>query len=100
MRPTILTTSRRAWFQGIVFIRNLAAEPHKDRSDYADGWVIMCCWGDFVDANLVIPALNLRFAFKPGDVVIFRSTLLGHYIMPFEGERSSTVFFSHNHVMG
>ncbi|KAF8435609.1 hypothetical protein BGX38DRAFT_1333204 [Terfezia claveryi] len=34
------TTSRRACFQGIVLIRNLAAEPHKDCSDYADEQVL------------------------------------------------------------
>ncbi|RPB18183.1 hypothetical protein L211DRAFT_877800 [Terfezia boudieri ATCC MYA-4762] len=94
------TTSRRACFQGIVLIWNLAAKPHKDRSDYADSWVIICCWGEFGGGDLVVPDLKLRFAFKHGDVVVFRSTLLEHYIMPFDGERSSTIFFSHNHVMG
>lgn len=60
----------------------------------------MCCWGKFTGGDLVIPALKQRFEFKPGDVVILRSTLLAHYIMPYEGERSSIVFFSHDNVMG
>ncbi|KAF8440640.1 hypothetical protein BGX38DRAFT_847991 [Terfezia claveryi] len=54
------TTSRRACFQGIVLIRNLAAEPHKDKSDYKDGWVVMCCWGKFTRGELVIPTLQQR----------------------------------------
>lgn len=40
------TTSQLACFQGIVLIRNLAAEPHKDRSDYADelGYYVRFSW--------------------------------------------------------
>ena len=83
-----------------MLIRNLAAEPHKDKSDYTDGWVVMCCWGSFKGGNLVIPALKQRFEFSPGDVMIFRSCLLEHYVMPFVGERSSIIFFSQNDIMG
>lgn len=95
-----LTTSRRACFQGLALIRNLAAEPHKDKSDFKDGWVVMACFGNFTGGQLIIPHLELRIPFQPGDVVVFRSTLLEHYILPYEGERSSIVFFSHQDVMG
>ena len=37
----ILTTTNRACFQGLVVIRNLAAHPHKDTSDYKNGWVVL-----------------------------------------------------------
>ena len=60
--------------------------------------MVMCCWGKFTDGNLVIPALKQRFEFQPGDVVIFRSCLLEHYITPFIGERSS-IIFSRNDVI-
>ena len=94
------TTTRRTCFQGIVLTRNLEAEPHKDRSGDRDGWVVMCCWGNFTGGDLVIPALQKRFEFKPGDVVILRSTLLEHYIMPCEGQRSSIMFFGNRCAMG
>ena len=58
------------------------------------------CWGQFTGGNLVIPALTQGFEFQPGDVVIFRSCLLEHYITPFVGDRSSIVFFSQNDIMG
>lgn len=95
----MMTTTKRACFQRVVLIRNLAAQPHKDTSDYKDGWVGMCCWGDFTGGHLVIPILGIQLQFKPGDIVFFRSTLLEHYVLPFEGERNSLVFFS-QHVIG
>ena len=85
-------------FQGMLPIRNLAAELYQDKSDYKDGWV-MCYWGKLT-GDLVIPRLTQKFRFQPGDIVIFRSSLLEHNIMPFEGERGSIVFVSQHNLMG
>ena len=95
----IMTATNRACFQGLVVIRNLAAQPHKDTSDYKKGWVTMCCFGEFTSGELVIPVLKMRFQFQPGDVIFFRSTLLEHYVLPFMGNRTSLVFFTHHNVM-
>lgn len=96
----LLTTTNRACFQGLVLIRNLAAQPHKDSSDYKAGWVGMCCFGDFVGGELVIPVLNMKFEFQPVDIVFFRSALVEHYVLPFVGVRTSFVLFSYNDVIG
>ena len=95
----IMTATNRACFQGLVVIRNLAAQPHKDNSDYKQGWVAMCCFGNFTGGELVIPALKMTFKFEPGDVIFFRSTLLEHYVLPFTGDRTLLVFFTHHNVM-
>lgn len=95
----LLTYTRRACFQGLVVVHNLAVEPHKDHSDSKTGWVAMCCWGEFIGGELVIPTLKLSLKFQPGDVIFFRSTLLYHYLMPFVGQRTSFVFLSHEHVI-
>ena len=50
--------SRRACFQGMVLIQNLAVEPHTDKSDYKYGWIAMCCCSMFTGGNLVITALK------------------------------------------
>ena len=95
----IMTATNRACFQGLVVVRNLAAQPHKDGSDYKKGWVAMCCFGDFTGGELVIPVLGMKFRFQPGDVIFFRSTLLEHYVLPFIGDRTSLVFFTHHNLM-
>lgn len=96
----ILTATNRACSQGLVVIRNLAAQPHEDSSDYKKGWVAMCCFlGDFTGGELVIPALKMMFKFQPRDVIFFRSTLLEHYVLPFTGDRTSLLFFTHHNVI-
>ena len=93
------TSSRRACFQGLAVVRNLACDPHKDKSDKKDGYVAMMCFGDFSGGELVVTELGMRFAFQPGDVVLFRSAVLEHYITEFQGSRTSTVFFCHQGVI-
>jgi len=60
----------------------------------------MGCWGNFTGGDLGIPALRHRLQFHPGDVLVSSSCSLEHYILPFEGERSSVIFFSQDGVMG
>lgn len=37
--------------------------------------------------------LGVKLDFKPGDIILFRSSLLEHFVTDFEGDRSSIVFF-------
>lgn len=94
-----LKFSNRACFLGVVLLVNLCAEPHKDASDTRDGWVAICCFGDFSGGNFVVPQLQLCLDFKPGDVIFLRSALFTHFVEPFIGERSSMVFFTHENMM-
>ena len=87
----IMTATNRACFQGLVVIRNLAALPHKDSSDYKKGWVAMCCFGDFTGGELVIPVLKMMFKFQPGDVIFFRSTILEHYVLQSWKDKDSSI---------
>ena len=41
----------------------------------------------------------MRFQFQPGDVIFFRSTLVEHYVVPFVGNRTSLVFFTHHNEL-
>lgn len=77
-----------------MVIRNVAADPHKDSSDYKNGWVGMCCFGDFTGGELVVSILGMKFQVQPGDVIFFRLTLLEHYVLPIIGDRTSFVFLS------
>ncbi|KAF8454262.1 hypothetical protein BDZ91DRAFT_562754 [Kalaharituber pfeilii] len=44
---SLLNTSRRACYYGLALLRNTQVEAHKNYNDTPDGWVAMCCWGNF-----------------------------------------------------
>ena len=58
----------------------------------------MVCIGQFCQGSLVLPQLNLRVKFEPGDVIFFRASFLEHFLEEFQGERSALVFFTHASV--
>jgi len=45
-------------------------------------------WGNFT-GGVLIQGLRQRFQFYPGDVTIFRSCLMEHYILPFKVKRGT-----------
>jgi hypothetical protein len=88
------TVSNRSCFLCLGLLVNTRVSPHKDSNDVKDGWVAMACFGDFDGGELCLPALNCKVPFQPGDVVLFRSAVLEHWILPFGGTRYSCVFFT------
>lgn len=50
----ILHTTRRACFMGVAVNRNNRAMPHKDMTDFRDGWAVMCCFGDLDGGELCL----------------------------------------------
>ena len=94
----IFATSRRACFHGLAVLRNLQVGRHKDKRDRKRGWTAMVCIGQFRQGFLVLPQLNLRVKFEPGDVIFFRASFLEHFLEEFQGERSALVFFTHASV--
>ncbi len=60
----------------------------------------MCCFGEFSGSEFVVPALRMRFDFKPGDILFLRSAVLEHYVTAIEGFRSSMVFFTKKQLHG
>jgi predicted 2-oxoglutarate/Fe(II)-dependent dioxygenase YbiX len=55
----------------------------------------MTCLGGFTGGELCLPDLDVKLRFLPGDVIMFRSAVLQHFIRATIGERSSCVFFSY-----
>lgn len=87
-------TCGRACFLGLALLRNLRVSPHKDSRDARDGWVGMTVIGDFTGGELVLSAIGCKLQHQPGDVVFFRSAILEHFVAPFQGNRTSFVFFT------
>lgn len=82
----------------MVLITNLNVDPHRDRTDRKDGWVLVQCFGDFDEegGQTVCPELGLIFNMRPGDIILMRSAILEHYVRPWlTGKRVSCVYWTH-----
>jgi hypothetical protein len=67
-----------AGFPGMAVLEGNSENEHIDSRDSKNG---MCCCtalGDFTGGEIEFSTLNLRFAMRPGDVILFRSHLLHH----------------------
>ncbi|KAI5842218.1 hypothetical protein DFP73DRAFT_608522 [Morchella snyderi] len=85
---SLFATSRRFPFHGLALLRNMRVRPHRDGGDRKLGFTMTICAGDFTDGYLVLPSLKIKLDFKPGDVIMFKSALLEHYMTKFEGDRT------------
>ena len=99
MRLTFRTTPR-ATFLGLAIPFQVRVLPHKDNADDPEGYVGMTNLGNYTGGDLIVGSdgTMLRFAYRPGQFVVFKSALLRHGVMPFEGERRALVLFSHEAV--
>ena len=89
-----LATSGRGCWNALALLCNFRVDPHKDSGDVKDGWVAMTCLGKFSGGELCLPQCGVRIPYEVGDVVLFRASVLEHWIMPWEGKRYSMVFFT------
>lgn len=91
--------SARCCFMSTAILINQNVLPHRDGVDMVNGWVAMTVFGSFTGGYLCLPDLNIKVPYQPGDVILFRSALLEHYITQFEGTRYSVVFFTKESVV-
>jgi hypothetical protein len=87
-------------FIGAAIVQNYRVIPLHDSADDKDGVVCMINTGDCEGGDLVVGTHNqqVRLAYLPGDIVMFRSSLLKHGITPFQGRRTAVVLFTHGRV--
>jgi len=71
---------------------------HRDTADYQNGICLVVVGGEFTGGELSFPELKMKFAVQPGDVIAFRSYLLVHEVLNYNGERYSAVFFQDQNV--
>lgn len=86
--------SNRGCFHALSLLVNAEVSPYRDSSHLKNGWAAMACFGDFEGGELCFPELKCKIPFLPGDVVLFRSAVLEHWVAPFEGTRYSCLFFT------
>lgn len=46
----------------------------------------MTVFGEFQGGDLYLTKLGIRLAYDPGTVILFKSSLIEHTILPFDGQ--------------
>ena len=87
-----LDTSSVQCYVGYYLLVNILTTCHQDLKDPPDGWVAMVAFGDYENGKLCIPDIRIKFSYKSGDVIFFRSWALKHFIQYFIGSRYVIVF--------
>ena len=72
---------------------------HTDFEDYHAGFCCCVPLGQYNGGELKFPGLQITLNAKPGDIILFRSDLLEHQVLPYEGMRMSLIFTSHGRFM-
>ena len=82
-------------FLGHALLINAYVDPHKDRNDVKNGWVITYPWMDFDGGDAVYLDLGLRFKQRAGDFIMSRSCVLNHMTMRITaGQRWGNTWFT------
>lgn len=79
-------------FLGVASLRNILSHNHKDAGDNCDGWAAMTCVGDFTGGELCFPDLDVKLRYLPGDVILFRASMLQHFVKTTSKSLQRTFF--------
>ena len=72
---------------------------HRDFEDYHAGYCCLVPLGDYTGGEIHFSELQLTIPCQPGDVILFRSDLLLHQVLPYRGLRMSLIFTAHGRFM-
>ena len=82
-------------FPDLAFVFGNSDKNHVDTGDSPNAMCMIYAAGDFTGCNLLFEELNLEVVLRPGDVVLFKSHLLKHRTLSFQGkERYVFVFYA------
>jgi len=85
-------------FATVVVNVNFACGPHVDGHDCRNGLCFVLVFGQFTGGSLCLEGLKTEIDCQPGDLIVFPSQKLRHWVTNFEGWRSSLVFLSHDSI--
>ena len=75
-------------------VTNRSVSNHKDGGDSRGTMATWTCFGKFTGADICLPTLDHRLSFLPGDAMILNAAICEHCVTPFNGKRTSIVWFS------
>ncbi|PPR05289.1 hypothetical protein CVT26_011613 [Gymnopilus dilepis] len=87
-------------FTGFVVNFNVTTSIHRDWKDFSLCCVLAISDDDCEGGELCFEELGLVMKLKSGDMVLFASSRLSHFNMPYQGERCSIVFHSDSGLDG
>jgi hypothetical protein len=91
----ILNTCNGDPFTGKAILVNKRTLLHRDLNDVKHGLAIMCVYGKFIGGEFCLPDLGIKVRYQPGDLIVFRSYMLNHFIASWSGDfRYTTVYFN------
>jgi len=95
-----LITHGHEIFSNTMLIKNKTSTVHWDPLDAVDGFSAITAFEQFESGELCFPDLGLKFPHQPGDIMLFRSAYLRHYLAPvYDGDCYAMIRFIHEQVM-
>jgi hypothetical protein len=93
---TLLKLYKYMPWLGVIFGANLITTAHHDNKDDPEDWAGGVCFRDFIGGKFCLPDLGVKLPFQPGDIILFKSFALEHFITSWTGRcRYFTVFSTH-----
>ncbi|GJN88856.1 hypothetical protein Rhopal_001827-T1 [Rhodotorula paludigena] len=86
-------------WSGLALLWNQTVDAHRDGQDAKFGWLAETVAGRFSGGEMFLPQLGIVIPLQPGDLLLIRSALLEHCVLPFEGERYAVVAFRHQSTL-
>lgn len=77
---------------------DFACGKHKDRSDCRFGYCFVLPFGTFTGGALMMEDIRVKIDLAAGDLLVFPSQKLFHWVEQYHGWRSSLVFLSHDSI--
>jgi len=97
MQLPLITRSFGA-FPMCVLNLDFACKRHKDQKDFRNGLCFDIPFGDWIGGNIILEEVNIEVKVKPGDLFIFDSSHIHHWIEKYEGRRNSVILTAHNNL--
>lgn len=83
-------------YEGREILFNRVSGVHTDSQDPPFSWAILAAFGNNSPVELSLPQLNLRMAFKPGDMIAIRGHVVKHGTSSWSaGQRIVIPHFTH-----
>ncbi|GJN93369.1 hypothetical protein Rhopal_006422-T1 [Rhodotorula paludigena] len=98
-RHTCMQNSVHWIWSGLALLWNQTVDAHRDGQDAKFGWLAETVAGRFSGGEMFLPQLGIVIPLQPGDLLLIRSALLEHCVLPFEGERYAVVAFRHQSTL-
>jgi hypothetical protein len=94
-----LQTNKWEVFLNTMIIMHKTSMQHIDTLDVKRGFAAIASYNNFEKGYLCFPDLGIKFPHRPGDIILFRSHYLRHYLRKYTDTRYAIIRFMREEVM-